>query len=138
MRYAVDLIPDEEVILVECPDIPGVHTFGDDEEEALRHARDAIESMIEMMIADRQPVPLPRARRKHYVDLPAIIEAKISLHGLMLAQKLRKADLVRLLGWRPTQVDRLLDLRHASRLDQLEQAFRVLGKRLEIGVKDAA
>jgi antitoxin HicB len=36
------------------------------------------------------------------------------------------------------QVDRLLDLRHASRLDQLEAAFRVLGKRLTLEIREAA
>jgi len=35
-------------------------------------------------------------------------------------------------------VDRLLGLLHASRLDQLEAAFRVLGKRLAIGIREAA
>jgi hypothetical protein len=36
------------------------------------------------------------------------------------------------------QVDRLLDLRHASRLDQLETAFRVLGKQLSVQISEAA
>ena len=36
------------------------------------------------------------------------------------------------------QVDRLLDLRHASRLDQLEGAFRALGKQLSVQVSEAA
>jgi hypothetical protein len=35
------------------------------------------------------------------------------------------------------QVDRLLDLRHDSRLDQLEQAFAVLSKRMTIAVEAA-
>ena len=43
------------------------------------------------------------------------------------------------LKWRrKPQVDRLLDLLHASRLDQLEAAFRVLGKRLAVGIREAA
>jgi hypothetical protein len=35
-------------------------------------------------------------------------------------------------------VDRLLDPLHASRLDQLEAAFRVLGKRLGVEIREAA
>lgn len=35
------------------------------------------------------------------------------------------------------QVDRLLDLRHASRLDQIEAAARVLGRHLEVRVSRA-
>jgi antitoxin HicB len=36
------------------------------------------------------------------------------------------------------QVDRLLDLKHASRLDQLGAAFAALNKRLSVSVQDAA
>jgi antitoxin HicB len=36
------------------------------------------------------------------------------------------------------QVDRLLDLNHASRLDQVESAFAALDKRIVIDIQDAA
>jgi antitoxin HicB len=51
---------------------------------------------------------------------------------------LRKTELARRLGWHAPQVDRLLDLRHASKLEQLDQAFHALGKRLVLEVRDAA
>ena len=44
------------------------------------------------------------------------------------------AELARRLGWHLPQVDRLFDLRHASRLDQIEAAARVLGRHLEVRV----
>ncbi|HEY9009950.1 MAG TPA: type II toxin-antitoxin system HicB family antitoxin [Devosia sp.] len=139
MRYAVNLVPDDnDTLRVEVPDVPIAHSFGDNVEDALRHGLDAIESAIMIYIDNRQPVPKPRAKGLHYVEIPALTVAKVGLHHEMLRQNLRKADLVRMLGWKPMQVDRLLDLRHGSRLDQLEQAFAALGKRLEIGVKDAA
>ncbi len=50
----------------------------------------------------------------------------------------RKAELARRLGWRKSQVDRLLDLNHDSRLDQLDAAFAALSKRLTIAIRDAA
>ena len=40
--------------------------------------------------------------------------------------------LTRRLGWHTPQVDRLFDLRHASRLDQIEAAAAVLGRHLEV------
>ena len=49
-----------------------------------------------------------------------------------------KAELARRLNCHLPQVDRLLDLRHASRLDQLEAAFRALGKQLSIEISAAA
>jgi len=56
----------------------------------------------------------------------------------MRALNVGKAALARRLGWHMPQVDRLLDLRHASRLDQLEQAFRALGKHVSIEIREAA
>ena len=41
-------------------------------------------------------------------------------------------ELARRLGWKPMQVDRLFDLHHASRLDQLEAAAKALGKQIDV------
>ena len=41
-------------------------------------------------------------------------------------------ELARRLGWRPLQVDRLFDLRHACRFDQIEVAARALGRRVNV------
>ncbi len=56
----------------------------------------------------------------------------------MRAADVGKAELARRLNCHLPQIDRLLDLAHASRLDQLEQAFAALGKRLEVAIQDAA
>lgn len=51
----------------------------------------------------------------------------------MLAKGLRKADLARMLNLLPTLTDRLLSLRHKSRIEQIETA---LGKRLVVDVRE--
>jgi antitoxin HicB len=56
----------------------------------------------------------------------------------MRTGKVGKAELARRLNCHLPQVDRLLDLGHGSRLDQLEAAFRVLGKQLGIQISEAA
>ena len=50
----------------------------------------------------------------------------------MTEQGIRKAELARRLGWHMPQVDRLFDLRHTSKFDQIESAARSLGKTVEI------
>ncbi len=40
----------------------------------------------------------------------------------MREQGIGKAELARRLSWHPPQVDRVLDVRHKSRLDQMESA----------------
>ena len=58
--------------------------------------------------------------------------AKLALYAEMTTQGVRKSELARRLGWRPPQVDRLFDLRHASRFDQIEAAARALGRRVNV------
>jgi len=72
------------------------------------------------------------------VTLPALSAAKLALYEAMREAGVRKADLARRLDWHMPQVDRLLDLRHASRMDQLETALAVLGKKLVLEIEDAA
>ena len=61
-----------------------------------------------------------------------------AIYEAMHAGGVRKAELARRLGIHMPQVDRLLDLRHASRLEQIDAALRALGKQLVVSVQDAA
>jgi antitoxin HicB len=138
-QYPVDLTREGSRTLVSFPDFPNVHTYGDDEGEALSRAVDALETYLMSMLEDREPIPAPsRRRRRQSITLPALTEAKIELYRQMRASKVGKAELARRLHCHLPQIDRLLDLNHASRLDQIEQALLAVGKRLTISVEDAA
>jgi antitoxin HicB len=91
-------------------------------------------------VDDRRDIPKPSAikARGKSVKLPALSEAKLALYQTMRASRVSKAELARRLNCHLPQVDRLLDLMHGSRLDQLEAAFRALGKQLSIEVREAA
>jgi antitoxin HicB len=140
MQYPVELAREGTRILVSFPDFPNVHTYGNDEAEALARAVDALETYLMGMIEDRSAIPEPRRpkRRQRFVTLPALTEAKIELYRHMRAAGVGKAELARRLHCHLPQIDRLLDLNHASRLDQIEQALLAVGKRLTISVEDAA
>ncbi len=66
------------------------------------------------------------------VALPALTAAKLEAYRAMRAAGLNKKGLAERLGWQPSQVTRLFDGRHASRLDQIEAALRALGRRLVV------
>ena len=139
--YPVVLEPDDnDTVMVTFPDVPGAITFGDDEDEALMRAVDALETVFIAYMGDRQDIPKPSRPRKDQktVTLPSLSAAKVTLYQTMREQGVRKADLARRLHCDFRQVDRLLDLRHRSRLDQIDAAFAALGHRLEIGLKGAA
>ena len=83
-----------------------------------------------------RPGSLKRGMRK--VPVPALSEAKFMLYNALRSAGIRKIELARRLKCSPSQVDRLLDVRHKSKLDQLEAAFAALGKRLSVQVRDLA
>ena len=50
----------------------------------------------------------------------------------MVKQKVRPSELARRLGTTAQEVDRLTQLKHATKIDGIDQALSVLGKRLQI------
>ena len=122
--------------VVTFPDVPQAITQGEDEEEALMYAVDALEAALSVYIEARKPLPVAsKARRGQHTVRPSALEgAKLGIYQAMTEQGIKKAELARRLGWHMPQVDRLLDLRHASRLEQIEAAARALGRRLEVRI----
>ena len=100
------------------------------------NAIDALETALDASIRQREPFVLPRATRTKTVTvrLPAQAAVKALLHNEMLTQGIRKSTLARRMNAHMPQIDRLLDVRHGSRLDALEAAFAALGKQLEVSV----
>jgi antitoxin HicB len=140
LRYKVKLSKDtNDTILVDVPAIPEAHTFGEDRDEARARAVDAIETALMGYVEDRRDIPAPDGKtERDSVTLPVLTEAKLTLYSAMRVAGVGKAEMARRLNCHLPQVDRLLDLAHSSRLDQIEAGFRALGKRLSIEIRDAA
>jgi antitoxin HicB len=134
--YPVTLKPDGDTVLVSFVDVPEAITFGADEDDALLQAVDALETALSFYVEARKPLPVAsKPKRGQSTVRPSALEgAKLGVYQAMTEQGIKKAELARRLGWHMPQVDRLLDLRHASRLDQIEAAARALGRQLEVRV----
>ena len=131
--YPIILTPDDGTVLMTFPDVPEAITFGVNEEEALIRAVDALETAFSFYIDDRKPLPVPSVQPGLPTVCPSALESiKLAVYSEMLVQGIRKAELARRLGWIAPQVDRLFDLSHASRLDQLEAAAKALGRHIDM------
>lgn len=134
--YPVTLTADDGTVLVTFADVPEAITFGVDEDEALLQAIDALETALSFYVDARKPLPVasvPTAGQK--TVRPSALEcAKLGVYKAMMEQGIKKAELARRLGWHMPQIDRLFDLRHASKFDQIEAAANVLGKRVNVEV----
>ena len=132
--YPVKLSKDGKFIKVNFPDIPEALTQGKDKEEALLMAKEALELAMEFYFEDRRQVPEPsKAKRgQEVVELSAATSAKVLLLNEMIQQKVRPAELARRIGTTPQEVNRLTNIRHASKIDGIAVAMKALGKTLEI------
>lgn len=138
LAYPIELTQDDnDTILVTFPDVPGAITFGEDDEDALEHAVDVLETMLLARMLDRQDIPTPSPARGRPTVRPTLLGTlKVMLYQAMRERRWRKADLARALRLDPRQVDRLLDLRHASTVKQLEEALAACGKRADVSVRE--
>ena len=136
LRYPVRLTAEGEHVLVDFPDFPEAHTFAETREEALTRASDALLTVIDAYMKDRQRLPQP-SKGRVMVDVPPLAVPKIGLYSAMREKRITKAELGRRLGWHMPQVDRILDVHHASRMDRLEQALQAVDRRLEVTVVEA-
>ena len=135
-KYPVTLTKDGTNLLVTFKDIPEAITFGKNEEEALENAIDALETGLSFYVDARKPLPKPsKAKRGQKIIAPSALEsAKLGVYQAMMDQGIKKAELARRLGWHMPQIDRLFDLKHSSKFDQIEAAATVLGCHIEITV----
>jgi antitoxin HicB len=140
-KYPVKLTPDDNgTLVVTFPDVPEAITFGENRQDALKRAAEALEAALSIYIDKNVDIPKPspaKSRRTAFIGLSALANAKVSLYRAMRRAGVTRAELARQLGWQKSQIGRLLDLNHDSRLDQIEQALAALGKRLEIRVTTA-
>jgi len=120
--------------VVTFPDIPEAITQGDNIDDALQHAADALETALDFYFEDGRRVPMPSRpkRGQRVIELPASVSAKVLLLNEMIAQKVRPATLARRLRVTPQEVTRLIDLRHTTKIDGIAGALKALGKTLEI------
>jgi antitoxin HicB len=132
--WPVTLNPaDEGGFIINFPDLPNGWSQCESQAEALSQAEDLLEEMVLGAMAHNEDVPLPsNAAGRPVVHLPALTTAKLEAYRAMRAAGLNKRQLAARLGWRPSQVTRLFDGHHASRLDQIETALAALGRRLVV------
>jgi antitoxin HicB len=135
-KYPATITKDGRNLLVTFKDVPEAITFGKTEADALSNAVDALETGLSFYVDARKPLPKPsKAKRGQKLVSPSALEsAKLGVYQAMMDQGIKKAELARRLGWHMPQIDRLFDLKHSSKFDQIEAAATVLGCHIEITV----
>ena len=118
-------------------DVPEAITEAWDLEELKNNARDALITAIDFYIEDGRVFPPASDLQTGdlAVDLPASVVAKVMLLNTMVKSNVRPADLARNMNIKPQEVTRITDIRHATKIDTIQNAFRALGKDLVLELR---
>lgn len=125
-------------VVVSFRDIPGCHTSGEDEAEALEEAQDALEEAIAGRINRSEDIPTPSSPRmgEKLVAVPTDMAAKAALFLAFRSSGLTRVSLAKRLGTDEKSVRRMLDPRHGTSPSRIHRALRVLGSELVVEVHD--
>ena len=128
------------VLVITFRDLPEAITQGRDEKDAIWQAADCLEEAIAGRIADGREIPRASkpARRERLIPVPAPMAAKAALYLALRDAGMTNVQLARKLGCDEREVRRMLDPRHPTKLPRINEALDVLGKRLVVGVEEAA
>ena len=138
--YPIDLRKEREGgYSVTFPDFDEAFTDGDTFAEAIAEAADCLEEALAGRIARREDIPAPSAAKGRPLAVPgAILAAKTALYEALREQRLSNSAFAVAMGVQESEVRRMLDPRHATKIGRLEEALARFGKRLVITVEEAA
>jgi antitoxin HicB len=137
-NYPAKFAPDADGgFVVTFRDIPEAITQADTLKEAREAARDALITAMDFYVEDRRVVPQPSKAKKgeELVELPPSVAAKVLLLNTMIEGRTRPVDLARAMRTKPQEVNRLMDLHHTTKIDTLADAFKAMGRSLELVVR---
>ena len=126
------------VSVVTFPDVPEAITEGADAATAFKSAEDALGVALLSYRMRRLPLPAARARAGRPVTVAADVAAKLAVLEAFAEAGISKSELARRLGVSENEARRILDPMHATKLPRLAEALSALGKRLVVGVEEAA
>lgn len=139
MRYAYPATLSQQPdgsLLVQFPDVPEALTSGNDRNEALHEAEDALAAALGGYVHSGRPLPAPSpvSPGSDLVALSPLVASKLALYQSMKEQGLTNVALAKQLGLSEGAVRRLLNPNHSSRIEKIETALLALGKHLILEV----
>lgn len=125
-------------LLAIVPDVTGCATDGATEAEALAEIADALDEAIAATMIAREDIPRPSpAKGRPTVTLGTLMAAKAALYMTMRETGTTNTALATKMGLAETEIRRMLDPRHATKIGRLEKALALLGKRISVTMEAA-
>ena len=124
---------------VTFPDFDEAFTDGETLAEAVAEATDCLEEALAGRIARREDIPAPSPAMGRPAAVPgAVLAAKAALYEALREERLSNSAFAAAMGVQESEVRRMLDPRHATKIGRLEEALARFSKRLVVTVEEAA
>jgi antitoxin HicB len=124
--------------LVTFPDVPEAITHGENRQEAITNAREALGLALRGMVQGGQPIPQPQATTGVAVAVDPEDAIKLAVIEAFRQAGISKRELARRLGKTENEARRILDPDHHSKIGPLQDAMQALGKTIVVSVQEAA
>ncbi|ETD72501.1 pilus biosynthesis protein HicB [Pelistega indica] len=113
-------------------DIPEAITCGDNWNDALHMAKDALITALDFYFEDQREVPSPSKAQEGdvLIELPSSLYAKVLLLNEMVKQHVSNAELARRIDVRPQEMQRITNLNHPTKIDTIAKSLAALNKQL--------
>ena len=128
------------VLVITFRDVPEAISQGKGEKDAVWQAADCLEEAIAGRMADGREIPKASkaTRGERRIPVSAPMAAKAALYLAMRGAGMTNTQLARKLGCDAREVRRMLNPRHPTKLPRIQRALEALGKRLVVGIEEAA
>jgi antitoxin HicB len=137
-RFAVRLANDPDGgVLATFPDVPEAITFGDDRDDAIRSAQEALAVALFGYLKEGRKLPAAKRKTGTFVAPQATDVLKIAVVEAWQESGISKSEFARMLGVDEKEARRILDPDAATKADRLEEALSILGRRVHIAVEAA-
>ena len=126
---------------VTFPDVPEAITCGDGILHSKEMASDVLGLALGFYIEEGKDLPRVKTKRGkggHWIEPSALVQVKLALYEEFRKAGISKTELANRMGIMKQQIDRLFDPTRSTRIEQLELAFRAIGKTMAISIQDAA
>ena len=122
------------VFIAEFPDFPEALTFGATADEALVEAVDCLRESLRARMRDDEEIPRASGMvaDMRSVSAPAETAAKAAIYEAFRERGITRVALADKLNVNESEVRRILDPSHRTKLERLEEAAAALGGRLEV------
>lgn len=136
--YHAELASDPDGgFLVTFPDVPEAITHGETEAKAVESAVEALGLALRGYAAKGRALPGQRFKTGRPVAVEASDAMKLAVIEAFREARIAKTELARRLGRGETEARRILDPDHPTKIGLMQEALRVLGRRMSIVVEAA-